>query len=171
MPREIRFPGAEGGAEVGETHMWVTSLHPQTPPLGMERTSVRVPLAPHISCCHGSAASPHRGCVWVWGDRTWRELLTRQSRGHCLYQIGERAWASQKRAVAMLEFTDEDTPMQENNLPKVTWAPREGARPWPAPQELSPSVRQEPRAEKAAGFVGASPGPKSPKQASLCRHV
>lgn len=43
-------------------------------------------------------------------------------------------------AVSMLELTDEDTLMQENSLPKVTWALREGARPGPDPA-LQASLR------------------------------
>lgn len=76
---------------------------------------------------------------------------------------------TQEAAVHALEFTDEDIPMQESNLPKVTWPLREGARPIPASR--SPSLLQEHGAEKAVCFVAVSLGLKSPKQASLCRHV
>lgn len=36
-------------------------------------------------------------------------------------------------AVPVFTFADEDTPMQESNLPKVPWPLREGASPSPAP--------------------------------------
>lgn len=76
---------------------------------------------------------------------------------------------TQEATVPALAFTDEDTPIRESNLLKVTWPLREGARPIPAPS--SPSLPQEPGAEKAVCSVAVSLRLKSPKQALLCRHV
>lgn len=88
-----------------------------------------------------------------------------------MYQIGGRAWTSQKKAVAMFEFTDEDTPMQ-NNLPREVghMGTEGGSQTWTSPSALLASLKSPGQRRLKALWVRPR-GPKSPKQASLRRHV
>lgn len=117
----------------------------------------------------------HIGC-----EGTWRGLLVGQSSAvlwgcmyGCMCELGHLAQSGKglrsRQYLCFRVLADEDTALQESNLPKVTWVLREGTRPGPAPR--CPRFLQEPGAEKAAGSVGVQLGPTSPKQASLCRHV